>query len=188
MRKGVLGTPWAALVLACGLSSCIGLQLGQSGDTDAGAAGTGGSAGAATADVDAATGAGCGTDGTSGVTLCRAISACPTVVVDPDLFPNCGFRIHEAALDLECLCGEDLCPMGTAVTCDQVAMLLASQSELSACTQVSEGRCAQTGAASAPAQSPPAATGGQAGAGSGCDRTCQSQCAGDPGCYRICGC
>src|SRR5580693_5281654 len=58
------------------------------------------------------TGSNCGTDSQTQITLCEGISLCPGVDVDPGALPNCGFQIHAGSvIDLECLCGEDLCPI-----------------------------------------------------------------------------
>jgi hypothetical protein len=89
------------------------------------------------------TGAGC-SERAPGVSLCAAISTCPNVVVDPDQFPRCGFRIRGTAIDLECACGTALCPMGVPTTCEQAARLLDSQNEFLVCAQVDEGRCTPT--------------------------------------------
>jgi hypothetical protein len=119
-------------------------------------------------------GAGCGVESTTGATLCTAISLCPKLAVDHDVFPNCGFRIHGQAIDLECACSGALCPVGAPLTCDQAAQLLSGQSEIQVCNQLNEGRCT----AGTPAQTSP----------STCDRTCAGECGGDPGCVKLCGC
>jgi hypothetical protein len=111
------------------------------------------------------------------VTLCTAISTCPGISVDHDVYPDCGFRIQGTVLDLECLCSGSICPIGVPATCAQAQQLLAQQTQVAVCTQVSEDRC--TGVSGGPTS--------DAGGG-GCDQTCASQCAGDPGCIKICGC
>ena len=124
-------------------------------------------------------GAGCGAESTTGATLCTAISLCPTVAVDHDVYPNCGFRIHGQAIDLECACNGALCPIGAPTTCAQAAQLLSGQTELQVCSQVNEGRCT----------TPTPASSSSSSSGSGtCDRTCAGECGGDPGCVRLCGC
>ena len=165
-----LGAGAAALFLgAC-------LQIGTTA-SDAGA-GPGNAHDAASAAGDAGdastSGSGCVVDPASGVTLCTRIATCPDLAVDHDVYPDCGFRVPSASLDVECLCGNFLCPLGAAHTCAQAEALLASQSEIAACTQASEGRCAAT--------EPPVPPNGS------CDKVCQANCAGDPGCYRLCGC
>ena len=158
----------ASLVFALGLSAC--LQIGPSSNTTA----------TSTAPTDAgtsstpSTGTGCGTDVISGVTLCSATSLCLGLVVDRDLYADCGFRVPSTSIDLECICGDYyLCSIGTALNCAQAQTLLASQSELLTCSQVGDDRCALR------APSKPATN---------CDHTCLSGCAGDPGCVTLCGC
>lgn len=118
-------------------------------------------------------GAGCGTDAVTGVTLCAAISTCPGLTVDQGAFPGCGFRVLGTALDLECLCGDALCPIGVPTTCAQAKTLLQNQTQPLVCMQVNEGRC------TTPAVKPPAGS---------CDKTCASECGGDPTCIKACGC
>jgi hypothetical protein len=170
MKTGPIGRVSAYGILIAG---CAMPTLGSS---DAGTASTSSTGDASTASP-AATGAGCATDPTSGVTLCTAISLCPSVTVDSDQYPDCGFRIQGTVLDLECVCSGSVCPIGVPTTCADAQQLLQEQSELAVCTQVSEGRC----------------TGGQVGPTSdagngGCDPTCSSMCAGEPGCIVACGC
>jgi len=117
----------------------------------------------------------CVVDPVSGVSLCTQIALCPGVAIDHDAFPNCGFRASSGSPEVDCVCGDFLCPVGTAIRCDQVVRLLAGQSEGLVCTQVSEGRCAP--------RSPSSSRDGGS-----CDRSCLSICAGDPGCTILCGC
>jgi hypothetical protein len=108
---------------------------------------TTGSDAATTADTtttaDAPTGAGCSVDPDTGITLCLSISTCPSLTVDQDLFPGCGFRVHDAddVIDMECSCYGQICPIGVATTCDQAAALMSGQSQYTVCLQVNEGRC-----------------------------------------------
>jgi len=156
--------------------ACTGIRLGDSSGADAGApsaapaAGDGGVSG-----ID------CVREPTTGAALCTAVTSCPDVAVDHDAYPHCGFRVRFGGLDVECACGDQLCPIGAPVTCDDVRALLAAQSEATVCTQVSEGRC--TASSPAPA---PSGTGGAA--GSTCDHACSGECGGDPGCIKLCGC
>jgi hypothetical protein len=167
--------------MAClgGIAALLGgvacLEIGTNAN-DAGAAAAGGAAGNAVQDAgDAATsGTGCIVDQASGVTLCTRISICPDLAIDHDVYPNCGFRVPATSLEVDCVCGDFLCPLGVSLTCAQLRGLLDSQSEAVACAQASEGRCADT---KPPA--PPSST---------CDRNCLATCAGDPGCIRLCGC
>jgi hypothetical protein len=94
-------------------------------------------------DEPAVTGVQCGPDPDTGVTLCTGISSCPTVSVDQDLYPGCGFRVHDGTgvLDLECACYGQICPIGIASTCDQAVALMQDQSQYTVCMQVDEGRC-----------------------------------------------
>jgi hypothetical protein len=170
-------TPLALLVV---LAACAP-NLGKGGDAGAAASdgGTGGSSGGGGA--DAATGAGCGRDATTGVVLCSAISICPSLAVDPDMWPGCGYRLRGEVIDIECLCDGMLCPLGAPTTCAQAKQLLESQNVISVCGQRDDGRCTPAGSSSG--------TGGSGGsAPSGCDKTCQSQCGGDPSCNQLCGC
>ena len=111
-----------------------------------------------------------------GATLCTATSMCPELVVDHDLFPNCGFRIRGGAVDIQCACDDALCPLGTPTTCAEAAQLLESQSELSVCAQAADGRCTAVKASSASTQS------------TTCDPSCRAECGNDPTCLKLCGC
>jgi hypothetical protein len=166
---------FVAPIVAC-LASCLQVTTASTSPADSGAGAPAPAAQIAAAD-GGPMGAGCSEDQATQVVLCQSVVACPGVVVDPEAFPDCGFRVRAGAgLDLECLCSGALCPVGVPTTCDQAAALLAAQtSSLLVCAQHAEGRCVETTA--------PAAT-----APSSCDRACQSQCAGDPSCFQLCGC
>jgi hypothetical protein len=127
-------------------------------------------------------GASCGTDPQTGVTLCEQTSLCPGLVVDQGTLPSCGFRIHAGSvIDLECVCGDSLCPIGVPDTCAQATQLLSSQtSSLVVCEEASDGRCEQLGASDAGSASPPTV--------STCDKQCETECAGEPDCIQLCGC
>jgi len=121
------------------------------------------------------------------VTLCSGTTECPGVEVDPAVFPGCGFYISGNALDLECLCATYLCPMGLAPTCTAASALLKSTNEGSVCAAVSTNGCSQvptTGGTGAGGT----AGSGAADAGSGCDKSCEAMCAGEPDCVQLCGC
>lgn len=154
-------------------SACLQLTLDP--------AGSGGAAASASSRADAGdaataiSGTGCAVDSVSNVTLCTSIDVCPGLAVDHDLYPDCGFRVPALSIDVLCVCGDSLCSMGTALGCAQIRAILAQSSELAVCAQESEGRCAARGPVK------PATSGS-------CDRTCVSECAGDPGCFRLCGC
>jgi hypothetical protein len=166
--------------VATPLGGCI--QQPGSGDAGSGAGGDGGSSGLVDGGAAGPTaqGADCIVEPTTGLHICTAISICPKVVIDHEIFPNCGFRIHGQALDMECACSGMICPLGAPTTCDQAVTLLRNQTELQVCQQVNEGRC-----------TPGASAGGSSSSGAapnGCDKTCASECAGDPNCVRLCGC
>jgi hypothetical protein len=165
---------WLICVLVLGpLSAC--LQLGKALDSDADAGATGSAGTGTDGDAGTATGTSCGVDPSSGITLCLGISSCPSVRVDPDQYPGCGYRISGGIIDLECLCDDSLCPMGSAASCLDATALLADQSALGVCSEVAEGRCTTVKQTSS-------------NSGSNCDKDCRSQCAGDPNCVTLCGC
>jgi hypothetical protein len=169
----VVALAFAATVVTLGCA-----QITQGGSNDAGTSGEGGAAPANGADPSADAGIkgdGCGIDGETGATLCAVTSLCPTVIVDRDVFPSCGFRIRGAQVDLLCACSGSLCPIGVFGTCAEAAALLSSQAELTVCAQVGEGRCT-TGTRAQPA------------GGGTCDRGCLSECGGGAGCAELCGC
>lgn len=85
----------------------------------------------------------CGVDPETGVTLCVGNVNCPSVSVDQDLYPGCGYRLHAdpTVLDLECACYGQVCPIGIASTCAQATALMQDQSQYTVCMQVNEGRC-----------------------------------------------
>jgi hypothetical protein len=158
---------FAATVSGCAAASGGGADAGPDGRVSAGDAGDAGQ-----------TGSGCGRDGVTQAILCTASSACPRVVVDPDAFPNCGYRIRGPAIELACACDGFICAMGTASTCDDAARLLATQTEMGTCNQVLEGRCEGNGR--------PAGTGG--GVSSLCDRDCLRMCGTNADCKALCNC
>lgn len=162
------------MLLVGTLAAC--LQIGTGQDTDTTDSGSSGSANAGAAGSVRASGINCGVDPSSGISLCLGISSCPSVRVDSDRFPDCGYRISGSAIDLECLCGDSLCPMGSAASCLDAKALLSEQSALGVCAGVAEGRCevVQQGSTS--------------NTGSTCDKDCRAQCSGVPGCVQLCGC
>ena len=59
---------------------------------------------------------------TANISLCQYISSCPSLALNAQIFPQCGFRIHGDAIDPECLCdGHYLCPIGHSTTCSAAA-------------------------------------------------------------------
>jgi hypothetical protein len=170
---------WLFCVLALApLSAC--LQIGTPGDS-AGGASSGGSAGSSSdGGVSTVTGTDCGVDPSSGIALCLGITSCPTVLVDPDQLPGCGYRISGNVIDLECLCNDSLCPVGPAASCADAKALLADQSSQGVCAQIADGRCTMVAQA---------ATTAAASASSSCDQNCRAECNGDDlGCITLCGC
>ena len=164
--------PLLAVLVAAASSGCLEVGTGTDAGTDAG--GTTVATGTSTS-VAMPQGLACFTDVQTQTTLCEGISTCPTVQVDPGAFPDCGFRVQSGAtLDLECLCGTSLCPVGVATTCAQAAQLLADQDELLVCELEEEGHCVELVA-------PPTSS-------SSCDKSCESECGGDPSCMQLCGC
>jgi hypothetical protein len=170
-----------AMVTPLALTSCIQLSTGtDAGVTYGSTSGATSGAAASGAGAGATTGVGCTTDPQSGITLCEQISNCPGVDVDPGAFPGCGFRLRGGSLyDLECGCGDSLCPIGVPSSCTTALELLdQQQSSIVVCEQVSQGTCL-----------PLAGDGGAAGTGTGsCDRQCESECGEDPNCIQLCGC
>src|SRR5688572_25702966 len=154
---------------ACALEKAGDGAAARTGASDAGAEG------------GAPAGAGCGAERQTGIQLCIATSQCPTVVVDTQAMPSCGFRIRGSVVDLVCACnGTHICPMGIFTTCQQAAKLLTSQTEQQVCLQATEGRCAD-----APANSTKTPTNSKNPA---CDRECMDQCGGGAACASVCNC
>lgn len=160
---------WLLLLLPL---SC--LELPTSTADDAGAAGSSGT-GASGDAAAAVTGSDCVTDSASRITLCSSVSICGDLAVDHEVYPNCGFRVAGSVIDLECLCDEYVCPVGTALSCVQARQLLLNSTEAAVCVQAADGRCA----ARATTGSTPEST---------CDDTCAESCANSPSCLELCGC
>ena len=136
--------PIVAVGLAITTSGCIAFNFGSKKSSgDAGASDGSTSDASADGQVTSSTpqGIDCGTDPYTGVVLCSGISSCPNVYVDYDLYPECGYRVRGAVLDLECACYGKLCPIGVTSSCSEAANLLASQSQYTVCAQINEGRC-----------------------------------------------
>jgi hypothetical protein len=178
------------------LAGCLDLTTTTGNDAGAGGAGSGGSgsssgatssgdAGAASSGSKGATsGTNCTTDATSGITLCEQIDACPGLVVDQGAFPGCGFRMNAASMyDLECGCGDSLCPIGAPTSCSDASQLLdQAQSSVLVCEELNAGSCLPLSGAAGSTQ------GGTGASQSTCDKSCESECAGDPNCIQMCGC
>jgi hypothetical protein len=135
---------WLALAIGLPLAAClqVGTDTGDGTGTTGVASGSSGGSSSSGAG-GATTGAGCTTDPQSQITLCEQISNCPGVDVDQGAFPNCGFRLHASSTyDVECWCGDYLCPVGVPVSCTTASQLLAQQnSSFVVCEQASEGSC-----------------------------------------------
>jgi hypothetical protein len=176
------------IVFAVLTAGCLDLTTAQ-GDGGAGGRGSasggsssgtspGGDAGGGSSGGKGATGGtNCTTDPASGITLCEQIDACPGLLVDQGAFPGCGFRMSAASTyDLECACGESLCPVGAPTSCADAAQLLdQAGSSVVVCQELNSGACL-------PISSPGSGNQGT------CDKTCESDCAGEPNCIQLCGC
>jgi hypothetical protein len=168
---------FCAALLALALPACINLP-GLS-DSDAGATSGGGDAATTTDAGPSVTGTGCTQDLGGGAVLCTETSECKGLTVDHDQFPNCGFRIHGTAIVIECVCDNQLCPLGVPNNCTQAKDMLDTQNEAQVCAQVNEqGRCAPLSTTQTGAGAP----------SSSCDKACASECGGNPSCMQICGC
>ncbi len=154
---------------------CVDLTQGTGDGLDAGAAATD----AGSAGEGGIVGGGCGTEQTSGIELCVATSMCPSVVVDIEAMPSCGFRVRGGAVDLVCACGGAICPVGVFSTCAEASQLLASQTQQGVCVQVAEGRCTEPSTSSSSSSS---------GSNGACDRDCMKECGGGAGCASVCNC
>jgi hypothetical protein len=177
LRGGLLTAPLL-------LTACIANPLDETAsDTSSqSTTTTGATAGGVPVGVD------CGTDTTSGVTLCVGSSVCPNDEINPNDFPNCGFRTTSPSFDLECLCdGNQLCPIGIASTCADVATLVTNRTVADICNQIGAGTCIEVGGGT-PTTTTTTGTGGQTGASATCDTSCASDCANVPTCLIACGC
>lgn len=136
---------WLPLAIGLPLAAClqVGTDTGDGTGTGAVASGSGGGGASSGGTGGATTGSGCTTDPESQITLCEQIANCPGVDVDPGAYPNCGFRLHAASTyDIECWCGDYLCPVGVPVSCTTAGQLLDQQSSsLIVCEQASNGAC-----------------------------------------------
>jgi hypothetical protein len=171
----------AAMALAALVTACAALENKTGGDREA----DGGAAASADGGAEGGVqGAYCGAERQTGIQLCAATSMCPTLVVDTQAMPSCGFRIRGSAVDLVCGCGEQVCPMGIFANCAQAAQLLANQSEAQVCAQVSEGRCTDATNASTTSSTSSTSSGGN----TACDKQCLADCGGGAACASVCNC
>jgi len=143
-----------------------------------------GTAAAAAASADAGTtttptvqGASC-TQVSTSIAICLYISSCPNLVLNPQVFPQCGFRIHGDAIDPECLCGNYLCPIGSPASCTEAATEASGDTNYdSVCEQSVEGHCLDLTAAGSSGTTSPTAC-----------QTCIAGCDNVPSCVDACGC
>jgi hypothetical protein len=185
----------AAVFLACAflgagvLVACVDISTSTGNGSGSGTSGTAGtsSTSSVTETADAAVGVqgtGCSPIQDLGINLCTSTTSCPSVIVDPEQFPGCGWRIVNGVADLQCDCNGLMCPIGTPTTCAQAASLLQNQTQLIVCQQLGEGRCV-------PAVAPPAASSSSSSSGGGggsCDQNCAADCSNNPSCLAMCGC
>ena len=171
--------PWKARTLApvlLALTSAVGCgvkPLGSGSDSD-------GTSGAATS---AETGVNCGTDPDTGVRLCLGTTECPDVQVDADAFPSCGFHTTSKSYDLECVCNaSELCPVGVASSCDEIAALFKHESLADVCNQSGDGTCTSVSNGGGASSAPPSNTSPT------CDKGCVADCEGSAPCIQACGC
>jgi hypothetical protein len=167
--------PTLSILAPAMLAGClqIGTGSGSGGGADGGPTAAGGGA------DSGPVGAGCVQDPQTQVVLCEQIDVCPTVIVEPGAYPNCGFRLYSASpLDLECLCGDALCPIGVPTSCADAQQLLDARNSLQVCQQSTEGSCLTL-------VTPDAGSG--SGSAGPC-AACAAQCGGSPACYAACGC
>lgn len=182
-----------SILASFALGGCVQIGTGTGDDGGTTSTSTDGGDGSAVVVQEAGVnggGTGCGTDPTTGITLCTGLNACPGLTVDPGAYGGCGFRQGGASpYDLECLCaGTELCPIGAATSCATAQQLLTQeQSALVVCEQVSTGACLSLSGSSSGGSS-----GGISGSSSGglsqACQTCISGCGGTPACYQSCGC
>ena len=174
MRTVLALMPVVALLLApLATPGCVIPSISSSSD-DAGSATPTSTADAGS--IATVQGASC-TAITSSISLCQYISACPNLVLNAQVFPQCGFRIHGSAIDPECLCdGQYLCPIGNPTTCAEAAADATGDTTYdSVCEQSVEGHCTSLTAS------------GTGGTPTAC-QTCIQNCDNVPACIDACGC
>jgi hypothetical protein len=171
---------FGSALLLLGLLGCEELNKALNGPDGADAGST---EAASTADggPKGTVGGACATEEQSQTSLCAAISTCPSVTVDTQAMPHCGFRVRNGVADLVCACGGAICPMGTYNTCAEAKALLDEQTEQGVCVQVADGRC-NGGATTTPSASPTST------ANPACDRQCVRDCGGGEACSAVCNC
>jgi hypothetical protein len=175
---------WALAAFAS--AGCVQLSTGDPTATGSMSPGSSGGVGGAGGVGDGGgTGTGCASDPLTSTVLCSGVTGCPGLTIDPSAWPSCGFReTGGTTLDLECLCGDSLCPIGVATSCAQANELLSQQNQLMVCQQVPEQRCVKV--------TIPTVTGSGQDGGRGVPSTCNQQCVVGcgtaPDCLQVCGC
>jgi hypothetical protein len=171
---GGLGLVASAAALVASLAACIVPTISQNGSDAGTPTGSGSDAGST-----AVQGASCA-QVTSSISLCEFISACPTLSLSPQVFPQCGFRIHGSAIDPECLCqNQYLCPIGAPTTCAEAAQAAGGDTTYdSVCSQALTGHC----------QDLTVGTGSSGGGTSAACKACIANCDNVPSCIDACAC
>ena len=161
-------------IAALGLGACV-LPSISTGAGDAGSS----SSSSSSKDAGSAppvTGTSC-TAVTSTVTLCQTISLCASLTLNPKVFPQCGFRIHGQAIDPECVCGNQLCPIGAPTSCTEAAQATSGDVNYdSVCQEANVGQCTGLN------------TGSSSGGTSTACQTCMANCDNVPTCVDSCPC
>lgn len=181
---------FVSIVLALLIGCMPKLDLGD--DTSSSSSSAAGTDAGAQADAGFV-GGGCGYESTTGAQLCTATTMCPTLVVDTQAMPHCGFRLRGGVPDLVCACGTNLCPMGIFDTCLQASDILSKQTEASVCAQVAEqGRCLEQTAPATTLPTTPVndqkSSSSTSSGGTGCDTQCVKDCGGGAACASVCNC
>ncbi len=174
-------TPTVTLFAMLGSTTLAACFLTQSSSgSDAGADGAAAATSTATAGTTTADAglSNCATDPITKVTLCTSVAACPSLSINHDVFPDCGYRAVGGSFDIQCWCSGYVCPLGSPTSCADVEQLFEQQSEALVCTQVDQGRCTQP-------QKTGSTTGGTT--TTAC-QACMQQCGNTPGCKDVCGC
>ncbi len=160
---------------ALALSGCALLQAleGGSGGSTTTAAAAGGSTPVAGSD--------CGQDPDTSAVLCLGNNVCPSVTIDTNAYPGCGFRVSGYTVDIECSCSGWLCPLG-ATTCTDAQTKLSAENLGTVCGQMGTGVCVQGTPVTSSSSSSSTSAGGT------CDQSCLAGCDGEPICIQTCGC
>ncbi|HVW30351.1 MAG TPA: hypothetical protein VHC69_33565 [Polyangiaceae bacterium] len=161
----------------CALASACGVVKPLGGDDESQSSGTSSSSSSGTSAQT--TGVGCGTDPESGVNLCLGTTECPDVKLDTDTFPDCGLSTTTGSYDVECVCnGNQLCPVGVAMSCSDLGNLFTNKSLADFCNQ---DACKEVGPSTSTTSKPATRS-------ANCDGSCADDCAGDTACTQACGC